>query len=63
MDELYFRETGQGVHVKFGGAFEHLLKLGDRPVEEHWLDFKETTTKITEKVVDFRRRKQVVNLP
>ena len=49
--------------MKFGGAFEHLLKLGDRPVEEHWLYFKDTTNEITEKVVGFRRTKQVVNLP
>ena len=43
VDKLYFREAMQGFHVKFGGAFEHLLKLGDRPVEEHWLCFKKTT--------------------
>ena len=63
VDKLCFRETRQEFLVKLGGAFEHLLKLGDRPVEEHWLDFKETTNEITEKVVGFRRRKQVVNLP
>ena len=40
------------------GAFEHLLKLGDRPVEGHWLYFKETTNENTKKVVGFRRRKQ-----
>ena len=49
--------------MKIGGAFEHLLELGDRPVEELWLDFEETTNEITEKVVGFRHRKQVVNLP
>ena len=49
--------------MKIGGAFEHILELDVRPVEELWLDFKEKTTEITEKVVCFRRRKQVVNLP
>ena len=63
VDKHYFRETRQGFHVKFGGAFEHLLKLGDRPVEEHWLCFKKTTNEITQKVVGFRHRKQVVNHP
>ena len=43
VDQLCFGETRQGFCAKFGGAFEHLLKLGDRPVEEHWLYFKETT--------------------
>ena len=49
--------------MKIGGAFEHILELDVRPVEELWLDFKEKTKEITEKVVCFRRRKQVVNLP
>ena len=49
--------------MKNGGAFELLLELDDRPVEELWLDFKETTNLITEKVVGFRRRRQVINLP
>ena len=58
MDKLCDRETRQEFQVKIGGAFEHLLELGDRPVDELCLDFKETTN---EKVVGFRRRKQVVS--
>ena len=49
--------------VKIGGAFEHLLECGDRPVEKFWLDFKDTRNEITEKVFGFRCKKQVVNLP
>ena len=30
---------------------------------ELWIDFKETTNEITEKVVGFRRRNQVVSIP
>ena len=48
--------------MKIGGAFEHILELDDRPVEELWLSFKETTTEITKKVVCFKCRKHVVNL-
>ena len=49
--------------MKIVAAFEHTLELGDRSLEELWLDFKDTTNEITEKVVGFRRRKQVVSLP
>ena len=59
MDNLFDRETRQEFQLKIGGTFEHLLEL----VEELWLDFEETTIEITEKVVAFRRRKQVVNFP
>ena len=38
-----------------------LLEFGDRPVEELWLDFKDSTNEITENVVGFSHRKQVVN--
>ena len=60
---IFVIETKQEFRVKIGGAFKHLLELGDSPVEELWLDFKETTNEITEKVVGFGRRKQVVNIP
>ena len=63
VDKLCDRETRQEFQVKIGGAFEHLLELGVWPLEELWLDFKQTTNEITEKVVGFRHRKQVVNLP
>ena len=53
MHKLCDRETRQEFQVKIGGAFEY---IGDRPVQELWLDFKHTTQKITEKVVGFRRR-------
>ena len=41
MDKLCDRERRQEFQVKIGGAFEHLMELGDRPVEELWLSFKE----------------------
>ena len=63
MDKLCDRESRQEFHVKIGGTFEHLLELGDIQVEELWLDFKETTYEITENLVSFRCRKQVINLP
>ena len=56
-------ETRQEFQVKIGGIFEHLLELCDRQVEKLWLDFKETTNEITEKVFGYRHRKQVVNIP
>ena len=33
VDKLCNRKTRQEFQVKIGGAFEHLLELGDRPVE------------------------------
>ena len=39
--------------MKIGAAFEHKLELGDISLEELWLDFKDTTNEITEKVVGF----------
>ena len=63
MDKLCDREPRQEFQVKIGGAFGHLLELGDRPVEELLLYLKETTNEINEKVVGFRHRKEVVNLP
>ena len=47
VDKLCDRETRQKNRVKIGGAIEHLLELGDKPVEELWLDFKETSNEIT----------------
>ena len=49
--------------MKIGAAFEHKLELGDRSIEKVWIDFKYTTNEITENVVGFRLRNQVVNLP
>ena len=63
VDKLCDRETRQEFRVKIGEAFEHLLEIGDKSVEELWLDFKETANEIIEKVVGFRRRTQVISLP
>ena len=56
MDKLCDRETRQEFQVKIGGAFQHLLKLGDYIVEKLRLDFKETTNEITEEVVSVESR-------
>ena len=32
-------ETRQEFQEKIGGAFEHPMELGDRTVEELWIDF------------------------
>ena len=39
VDKLCDRETRQEFQLKIGGAFNHLLELGNKPVEELWLDF------------------------
>ena len=54
MDKLCDRETRQEFQVKIGRAFEHLLELGDTPVEEFWLDFREI-----EKVVGVESRSPI----
>ena len=53
----------QKFEIQIGGAFAPLVQLETEDIEEAYASFKETTCKITEEIVGFKLRKQVIGLP